>query len=110
MLFFFSSNDLVVLSTLGTVEGLSHTWQIMVGGGGAIGWTGKRIMYCNYLCVRLSQPLTTRFCSPVLRLQCYKQAGQKRAEHNIWQQERGSLGKFSEMILSVFNSLAFIQP
>ena len=34
MLFFFSSKNLVALSTLGTVEGLSHTLQINGGRGG----------------------------------------------------------------------------
>ena len=77
---------------------------------GGIGWTGKRIMYCNYLCVRLSQPLTTRFRSPVLRLQCYKQAGQKGAEHVIRHQAREVSGKFSEISFSVFILLPFTHP
>ena len=68
---------------------------------GAIGWTGKRIMYCNYLCVRLLQSLATRFHSPVLQLQCYKQAEQKGAEHVIRHKVREVSGKFSEISFSV---------
>ena len=60
-----------------------------------------------YLYLAASHNSVLLSCSTIV---CYKQVGQKGVEHVIWRQARGLSGKFSGIISSVFNSLAFTQP
>ena len=72
----------------------------MVNNGVACGQVGLVRGFRDYFCCGSSQPLIILFCSPV---PYSKQAGQKGAEHLTMRQARGLLGKFLELIFSIFN-------
>ena len=71
------------------------------------GWVGLVRGFRDYFCCGISQPLTIRFCSPILEYNVTNRAGQKGADHVALRQAWVMSGKFPEIIFSVFDSLAF---